>query len=710
MGGDEKRTVVLILAALVLLCALISPTLGDEPGNYICIGNCPPGEPTQPANQPPVFDDVPDQVIAEGSFLTFAINASDPDNDISYYTGYIPDGSNVDENGANFTFTWVPDYTQAGQYYANFTVYDASGLTDSLNVFIEVTNTNRPPVLKPMGHKVVAEGSLLMVSVQASDPDEGDTRTFSCDPLPLGAIFEADGYGNYTFTWVPGYDQSGSYFVTFAVADREGLIDNEFVSITVEPANRPPVLDRIGDQTIAEGAILIIPVRASDPDQDEIEFIALGSPVHSTFEPDGFGNYSFIWIPGYDQSGAYHVNFTVSDGSAVVFENVVIMVLNTNRAPELAPIGNKLIQEGITLTFPVTATDPDGDTLEYAAQGLPLGATFVNRQFQWTPGYDQTGVYTVNFTVTDSGGMGDSERINITVSNINRPPVMDGIGTQTVAEGATRRFAVNATDPDGNPLVFSASALPLGARFDPGINGNYSFNWIPGYEQSGLYHVNFTVSDGNLLDYENVTINVINTNRAPVIDPIENKMMGVGWTITFPVNASDPDRDLLTWAWTLPAGASFTNSGKNYTFLWTASSVGQYWANVTVRDSGGLIGTVNISLSVVQEKVLAAAPINHPPVFVEVGAKTVWETYELKFTVQASDPDGDPLIFTNRIPSGASVTKSGVNTYVFSWRPLYNQTGLFWANFTITDGSNLLDLMNVPITVTEEPFPSCDCI
>jgi hypothetical protein len=709
MGGDEPRTFVLILVALVLLCALISPTLGDA-GNYICIGDCPPGEPVQPANQPPAFDDIPDQVIAEGSFLTFAINASDPDNDISYYTGYIPDGSNVEGNGANFTFTWVPDYTQAGQHYANFSVYDSSGLTDSIIVSILVTNTNRPPVLNTIGPQTVAEGNLLIVSVQASDPDEGDTRIFTCEPLPQGAVFEGDGSGNYTFTWVPAYDQSGTYDVTFAVTDRESLTGDETVSITVEPTNRPPVLDTIGDQTGAEGTLLEIPVIASDPDQDELEFTVLGSPVHSTFEPDGYGNYSFIWVPDYDQSGIYHVNFTVSDGSAVVFENVKITVLNTNQAPELAPIGNKVIQEGNPLTFLVTATDPDGDTLEYKAQPLPSGATFVDSQFQWIPEYDQTGIYTVNFTATDPGDLGDFEMITITVSDTNRPPVLDLIGSQTVAEGIVLRFAVNATDPDGNPLIFSTSALPQGARFEPGINENYSLNWTPGYEQSGLYHVNFTVSDGSLLDYENVTINVTNTNRAPVFDPIENKTMGVGWTITFPVNASDLDKDLLTWTGTLPAGASFTSSGKNYTLLWTAPSVGQYWANVTVRDPGGLIGTVNISLSVVEEKVLAAASMNHPPVFVEVGAKTVWETYELKFTVQASDPDGDPLIFTNQIPSGASMTKSGVNTYVFSWRPLYNQTGLFWANFTITDGSNLLDLMNVPITVTEEPFPSCDCI
>jgi PKD repeat protein len=70
------------------------------------------------------------------------------------------------------------------------------------------------------------------------------------------------------------------------------------------------------------------------------------------------------------------------------------------------------------LTFPVSATDEDGDTLTYSATGLPSGATFANRVFSWTPNYDEAGSYQVTFTVSD-GQLTDSEQITITVIHVS---------------------------------------------------------------------------------------------------------------------------------------------------------------------------------------------------------------------------------------------------------------------------------------------------
>jgi hypothetical protein len=89
---------------------------------------------------------------------------------------------------------------------------------------------------------------------------------------------------------------------------------------------------------------------------------------------------------------------------------------------------------------------------------------------------------------------------------INRPPVLDTIGNQSTNEGQTLEFTVTATDPDGDLLTFSASELPDGASFDTetGI-----FSWTPRYDQAGVYEVRFEVSDGQLSDFEDVTVTVI---------------------------------------------------------------------------------------------------------------------------------------------------------------------------------------------------------
>ncbi len=63
-----------------------------------------------------------------------------------------------------------------------------------------------------------------------------------------------------------------------------------------------------------------------------------------------------------------------------------------NRPPVLAPIGNKTVQAGTTLYFPIYASDPDSP-IAFNATNLPTGAicnpassTFVNGMTVWPPG------------------------------------------------------------------------------------------------------------------------------------------------------------------------------------------------------------------------------------------------------------------------------------------------------------------------------------
>ena len=172
----------------------------------------------------------------------------------------------------------------------------------------------------------------------------------------------------------------------------------------------------------------------------------------------------------------------------------------------LEPISNKTVKAGSTIQFAVNATDPDGDSLTYSASGLPANAMFDSktRIFSWTPNTNQTGSYTVTFTVTD-GQMSDSMNVLITVNTGNQAPVLEQISNQTVKAGSKIQFAVNATDPDGDSLTYSASGLPVNAMFDTKTR---IFSWTPNTNQTGSYTVTFTVTDGQLSDSMNVLITV----------------------------------------------------------------------------------------------------------------------------------------------------------------------------------------------------------
>lgn len=92
--------------------------------------------------------------------------------------------------------------------------------------------------------------------------------------------------------------------------------------------------------------------------------------------------------------------------------------------PVLDPIGSKSVQAGQSLTFTVSATDPDPfNTLVFSATNLPAGAIFTpaTRTFSWIPSASQAGTFpNVQFAVSN-GTLSDSEAMAISVSPAPTP-------------------------------------------------------------------------------------------------------------------------------------------------------------------------------------------------------------------------------------------------------------------------------------------------
>ena len=82
----------------------------------------------------------------------------------------------------------------------------------------------------------------------------------------------------------------------------------------------------------------------------------------------------------------------------------------------MANIGNRSVSSKQTLTFSISATDSDGDSLTYSVSNLPSGASFNSaaRTFSWSTKPPDVGNYNVTFTVSD-GELSDSETITISV-------------------------------------------------------------------------------------------------------------------------------------------------------------------------------------------------------------------------------------------------------------------------------------------------------
>ncbi|MBC7085664.1 MAG: PGF-pre-PGF domain-containing protein [Methanomethylovorans sp.] len=292
---------------------------------------------------------------------------------------------------------------------------------------------------------------------------------------------------------------SGSYAKNGSTFQIAVLGDNE---IAVQKNNSAPVLDPIGDKTVDENTVLSFNVFATDADGDVVTYSAIGIPPGASFNRN---TGAFLWTPGYSAAGTYYVKFIAHAGGLSDSETIAIVVNNVNRPPVLNPIGNKAVNENEPLIFTISARDPDGDEISYSVVGLPPGASFNTNSgvFSWTPSYTAAGDYIVVFTVSD-GIASVSERITITVGNVDRPPVLIPIGSKIVDENSLLSFTVSALDPDGDPVVYSALGLPVGASFtSSGI-----FSWIPSFGTAGTYHVTFTAESKGLTDSETVRITV----------------------------------------------------------------------------------------------------------------------------------------------------------------------------------------------------------
>lgn len=180
---------------------------------------------------------------------------------------------------------------------------------------------------------------------------------------------------------------------------------------------------------------------------------------------------------------------------------------------------------------------------------------------------------------------------------VNYPPLLDPIGPKNVSEGSLLSFEINAADPNGQSVTYSASSLPSGAAFN---TANRTFTWTPGFDQSGTHQVKFTVSDGVLSDQETVAITV--NNSAVTVS-------GVASTPVYFSPNSDGRADTTTVSaafnhsanWTLQirnsSGTlvrSFSGSGTNMSQVWNGQNTsnnlvanGVYTATVTATDPGG---------------------------------------------------------------------------------------------------------------------------
>lgn len=94
-----------------------------------------------------------------------------------------------------------------------------------------------------------------------------------------------------------------------------------------------------------------------------------------------------------------------------------------------------------------------------------------------------------------------------------------------------------------------------------------------------------------------------------------------------------------------------------------------------------------------------------PPSLIPIGDQNVTAGETLRFTVSASDPDGDPLVFgTTGLPPGATFFDNGDGTASFVWATTQEQAGTYSdLTFSVSDGLYTVSEA-VTIAVADPPY------
>ena len=134
-------------------------------------------------NRAPTLVQPANQTSAEGTAVSVALSASDPDGTpVSFSASGLPAGLSISQ--ATGLISGTPSYTSAGTFTVTATVSDGS-LTASRTFSWVIANTNRPPSLQQPANQSSAPRVNASLQLSATDPD-GTAVTYQATGLPPG--------------------------------------------------------------------------------------------------------------------------------------------------------------------------------------------------------------------------------------------------------------------------------------------------------------------------------------------------------------------------------------------------------------------------------------------------------------------------------------------------------------------------------------------
>lgn len=566
--------------------------------------------------------------VAQGQSLTFtAGNPTNPDGfPLSFswmFTGGMPNATGQSVS--------VP-MTVAGSITSTLEVRNsvgmlATGTTPTRTVTVTGGGGgNQPPVATitaPTGNVTIAQGGTVTFQGSGTDPDNNTPLTYSWNFGGGAPNSTAQNPGAVTF------NTAGTFTVTFTVTDSLGLSSTpvtRMVTVTGGGGgNQPPVAtisSPTGNVTIQQGGSVTFQGSGTDPNNN--------TPLTYNWNFGGGAPNSTQQNPGsvtFNTAGTFTVTFTVTDSlglSSAAVTRTVTVTAPANMAPTAtinSPTGNVTIQQGGSVTFQGSGSDPDNNLPLTYSWNFGGGASNSTQQNPGSVTFNTAGTFTVTFTVTDSRGLSSTPVTRtVTVTSTTPTPVpgapvatiLEPAGNVTIVQGDTVTFRgmgtasqVSSTrdrrsresdddehhsDDDGG----TGGTLTLRYNWNFGGGASNSTLQNPGavrFNTVGTFTVTFTVTDS--LGRVSAPVTRIVTVTAPqlpvamIVAPAMDVSVLPGGTVTFSGSGTGSQ---ITYRWQFPGGSPSSSTRQSPGAV-RFSTPGSYTVTLTVTDRRGRAST-----------------------------------------------------------------------------------------------------------------------
>ncbi|MDH5593856.1 MAG: S8 family serine peptidase [Gammaproteobacteria bacterium] len=263
-----------------------------------------------------------------------------------------------------------------------------------------------------------------------------------------------------------------------------------------------PAVNAGPDMTVNGGDQVVLNGTASDDGViTSIVWKQTGGTAVTITNPNAL-NASFT-APTEDSSLSFQLTVTddkgISRSDSMVVTVIGVVPVVTNEPP-VAMDTSVTVNNTDILNGSLSATDPEGDALQFQIVTMPTQGTLVltdanTGAFTYTPQSGSTGSDSFAFNVTDGVNTSNTATVSITIASSNTAPVADSARFVTPQDTPLVGY-LTASDADGDALTFEVVTQPANGILIITDSSTGAFVYLPnsGASKDGF---SFNVSDGS---------------------------------------------------------------------------------------------------------------------------------------------------------------------------------------------------------------------